>query len=74
VKGPTVTNPYAAYLLAETRGAELRQEAASARLAVLIGCCRPSVLTTAVRRLLSAPARLRAAIRRDELAACCVTA
>jgi hypothetical protein len=68
-----VTDPYAVYLLAETRGAELRREAARARLAVLIACCRPSALTRTVRRALSALARLRAAIRRDQPAACCVT-
>ena len=63
--------PYLAELLAESRGAELRREAYTARLAAIATCCRPSAWPRTARRAVDAVLRLRAAVGRDQAAVCC---
>ena len=55
-----MTTPYLAELLVEFRGAELRREAARARDAALIRCCRPSAAARMARRAGGAVTWLRA--------------
>jgi hypothetical protein len=74
VKEPTVTTPYLAELLAEFRGAELRREACTARLAALAACCRPSSWARTARRAVDALTRLRTTVGRDRAAAACCAA
>lgn len=65
--------PYAAQLLAGDRAVELQRHAATARLAALARCCRPSTWVRATRRVTAATIRLRAALPavRSGAAPCC---
>ncbi|MGY1672019.1 hypothetical protein [Geodermatophilus sp. SYSU D00710] len=65
--------PYVAQLIADDRATELQRHAATARLAALARCCRPSIWVRAIRRVTAAAVRLRAALPRVRpgAAACC---
>ena len=69
-----MTNTYLAGLLVEQHHAELRREAADARLAAIARCCSPSAWSRSARRAVEAVARLRAAARRDRSPLACCTA
>jgi hypothetical protein len=62
-----------AQLIAADRAVELQRHAATARLAALARCCRPSTWARTARRATGAMARLRAAFRPDQSVAvpCC---
>jgi hypothetical protein len=64
-----MTTPYLADMLIAERTRELHREAANARLAALVRCCRPSTWARAAQRARAAAARLRPA--RSTAAACC---
>jgi hypothetical protein len=66
-----MTTPYTTELLAADRSRELRRQAATARLAALARCCRPSAWGRAARRATTAVLRLRAALRPGQPAATC---
>ena len=68
-----MTTPYLAELLVEARGTELRREAARARLATLVRCCRPSAAARMARRAGAAVTRLRT-IRSGSTTTCCAPA
>ena len=65
--------PYAAQLIANDRAAALQRSAATARLAALARCCRPSTWVRATRHVIAAGVRLRAALppARSGAAPCC---
>jgi len=62
---------YPIELLAEQHRAELRREAADARLAAMVRCCTPSAWARGARRAVEAVSRLRAARRDQSLVTCC---
>lgn len=61
--------PQVADLIAADRMAERQRHAATARLAAIARCCRPSTWTRAARHLTRAAARLRAG--RSVAGPCC---
>lgn len=65
-------SPYVAQLIAEERIAERQRYAASARLAAIARCCRPSAWTRTADRISQAAARLRRP--RPVTAQCCAAA
>jgi hypothetical protein len=69
-----VPTPYLAAMLAESRAAEQRQEARTARLAAIARCSRPSAWVLTARRITEATTRLLAALRRDWAAVACCAA
>jgi hypothetical protein len=60
-------------LLAATRGAELRRDAAGARLAALARCCTPTAWVRVARRAAATATRVRDAVAagRSTAPACC---
>ena len=66
-----MTTPYLAAMLAESRDAELRREAYTARLAAIATCCRPSAWVRTARRAVDAVTCLRTAVGRDRATVCC---
>jgi hypothetical protein len=71
-----MTTPFATETLAAEHTAQLRTEAAAARLAALARCCRPSTWARTARRAGQAARRLLRALRRDSgrTAVCCAGA
>ena len=66
-----MTNAYAIELLAKQHLAELRREAANARLAAIAHCCTPGAWARGARRVVEAVSQLRGARRDPSLVACC---
>jgi hypothetical protein len=74
VKESTVLSLYAAEVLADSRTAELRNEAHDARLAAAFTrCCRTSAAARALHRATEVRDRLRAVVGRNRSSAVCCT-
>jgi hypothetical protein len=70
-----MTSPLMAEMLLAERTRELRAEAATARLAALVRCCRPSAWTRAARRAAAAVRAVPRAWRADgATTSCCAPA